>query len=148
MQYSDVLQEFYRLKLSDSNGDLINLHFSGAAHHYQCWLEAERVGPAQFHQDRWLAHLRHLMAVVSERANFSEARDESLRGLEHRNRWNPDWPTNDLPDPTMFSNLLPDSRYPIGIPHEFDRYLKDLTPPAFHLRLVPRKVTLRLVGRA
>lgn len=122
LRYSDILGTyFYNIQLSDDDRDMVDTHFTGAAHHLSRFKEAATKEEKYFHLSRHRIHLRLMMGIIYERGDFSKAKDTSNRDLEHRETWNPMWTT--MPDEKMFSKMLPDWRYPLGIPHCSDQYL-------------------------
>ncbi len=126
MRYSQVLgPAFYQIHLSREDRDLVDVHFTAAAHHYWRYREACGNGDAErLHLSRHRAHLRALMAIVFLRGDFWQAKDPSFRGLEQRASWNPD--SVHVPDPAMFDEMVPDPRYAVGEGHSSDIYLKIL----------------------
>ncbi len=128
MRFSEVVGKgFYNIKVAAKDAELLDVHFSGACHHRGRWLQAEGVGVADFHFSRYQAHLCHLMEIIYQRGDFSCATDESNNNRDEREAWNPD--RVPIPDPEMFDDLLPDARYPLGIPHDLDSYLTHMRGP-------------------
>lgn len=131
MKYSEIVGKgFYNIELSTKHQRLVDIYFSGASHHLYRYNEAvdQRPELVQFHLERHKAHLRHLMEIVYLYGNFSCAYDYSLRDMDYKESWNPDMVH--MPDPDMFSRMLPDARYAVGEFHPFDLNLKNLEPPA------------------
>jgi hypothetical protein len=122
LRYSDVVGAYYyNIGLSDDDKDLVDTHFTGAAHHLKRFHEADSALDKRFHLSRHRMHMRSMMEIIYERGDFSKASDGSNRGLENRETWNPDWTT--MPDELMFEKMLPDWRYPVGSEHCSDHYL-------------------------
>jgi hypothetical protein len=122
LRYSDIVGPyFYNIGLTDDDKDMVDTHFTGAAHHIKRFKESSTKEAKFFHLSRHRIHLRLMMGIIFERGDFSKAKDISNRDLEHRETWNPMWTT--MPDQNMFNKMLPDWRYPVGIPHCSDHYI-------------------------
>ena len=123
MFYSEIIQTFYRIKIPVHRRQELDEVFSLCCHHWHRWCEAEGVGPALFHYERYLRGLRLLRLIVLE-GNFSEAIDPSHQGMDSVEAWCPDL-NEGPPSPSMFlgPGLGADVRFPIGIPHEYDAHL-------------------------
>ena len=123
-RYSDILGDlFYHIKLSEELKDLIDTHFTGAAHHLRRFEEADMKEHRHFHLVRHRLHLRLMMTLIHNYGDFSEAIDPTNRDLEFRETWNPEFTT--LPDPGMFRKMAPDWRYLVGESHCSDHYLHE-----------------------
>lgn len=144
VNYAKLLASRYGIRLSDEDADRLDRHFTGACHHFYRWQEALARFPAQieFHRIRYGAHLRHLMSLVSERGDFSEANDPTHQGLDEPETWCPDTSLN--PDPSMFYGLGPDDRFGWGFPHTLDGHLKSLESP--HPKSTPKPIRTGLRG--
>jgi hypothetical protein len=122
LRYSDIVGPyFYHIVLSQDDRDMVDTHFTGSAHHLKRFHEAISNEHKTFHLLRHRLHLRLMMQIIFERGDFSQARDESNRDLDHRETWNPKWTT--MPDQNMFNKMLPDWRYVVGQAHCADHYL-------------------------
>jgi hypothetical protein len=114
MRYSEILGEtFYKIKLTAEIRDLVDTHFSGAAHHYVRMLEARtsQTESLEFHRFRYVTHLETMMQLVYSCGDFSEAVDPSRGGFEKRESWLPQ--SIRLPDPDMFDAMEATSRIPL-----------------------------------
>jgi hypothetical protein len=122
LRYSHVLGSyFYNIIMNEDDYDMVDTHFTGAAHHLKRFHEAVSKEDRYFHLSRHRAHLRLMLKMIYERGDFSQAVDPSNRDLEYRDTWNPEWTT--MPDQNMFSKMLPDWRYPVGMAHCSDHYI-------------------------
>jgi hypothetical protein len=124
MKYSKVIgTEFYNIILSPGVEDMVDVHFTASAHHFLILKNVNKTDDRIFHVARHRAHLKELMNLVYRLGEFSQAKDESLRGLERRENWNPAF-NQGLPDPRMFGMMTLDTSISVGEQHPFDLYLK------------------------
>ena len=122
LRYSDIVGAFfYQIGLSEIENDLLDTHFTGAAHHLVRFHEAHDEKDKTFHLVRHRSHLRLMMLIVFKKGDFTNAQDPSNRGLERRQIWNPDFTL--MPDQNMFRKMLPDWRFALGQAHCSDHYL-------------------------
>ena len=122
LRYSDILGSyFYNIGLSQDDKDMVDTFFTGASHHLKRFQEATTGEDKYFHLSRHRAHLRKMMQLIHDRADFSKAIDPSNRDLDRRESWDNRWTV--LPDPKMFTKMSPDVRYPVGKEHCADLYL-------------------------
>lgn len=125
LRYSEILGTlFYGIKLSPADCDLIDTHFTGAAHHLMRYRQSTSDVAKSFHLLRHRSHLRKLMGLVFSRGDFKDAKDRSGHDLDDRESWNPD--VNQVPDPLMFEKMKPDARFSIGEAHSSDIYLEEV----------------------
>lgn len=130
MRYSEIVgSACYGIRLSPEDYELVDIHFSGAAHHFYRWKEiADKDAQlAEFHIRLHRAHLRHLMSLIYERGDFAYALDPTLCDMDEKDSWNPD--LRCIPDPEMFDDMSPDPAVLAGQKHLLDRYLKDKKAP-------------------
>ena len=120
MLYSEVLSEFYQIKLSPEDSNLANIFFSASAHHFHCLREATG-DEHSFHLQLHLAHLVQMKKIVFLRGDFDSAIDPSFRSLDKRDQWNPGWAS--LPDPHMMDSMCRDQSCDIGRNYPSDFYL-------------------------
>lgn len=122
IRYSQVVGDlFYRIALSEREGELCDIHFTAAAHHYQTLKVCDSGPNYHFHNERFLAHLLKMKAVVYSHGDFVKAIDDSKMGLDTRDGWHPRNIT--LPAPDMFDDMNPDADCPPGTPHVSDEFL-------------------------
>ena len=100
---------------------MVDTFFTGASHHLKRFQEATTEEDKYFHLSRHRTHLRKMMQLIHDRADFSKAVDPSNRDLDRRESWDNRWTV--LPDPKMFTKMSPDVRYPVGVEHCADLYL-------------------------
>jgi len=131
LRYSAIIGDsFYKIGLMQEHRDLVDVHFTAAAHHYLLLPKVESDVDRQYHIARHRAHMRAMMTIVYRYGDFSKAIDESLRGLELRERWNPI--TNfTLPDPKMFNSMHADPTCKMGEPHPSDHFLAAIPAKPF-----------------
>lgn len=130
MRYSEIIGAgCYGIRLMPDEYEMVDVYFSGAAHHYWRWKEvADRNSLlADFHLVRHRAHLRHLMELVYLSGDFSQVLDPTLCDMDERETWNPD--NRCIPDSEMLDEMSADPRAPAGIEHNLDRYLQHLKGP-------------------
>ena len=121
MKYSEVLNQFYFIDLSTDSALLVDVHFTGAAHHLNRSIEDNPTVIQDFHQYRYSKHLHNLFNTVFVKGNFSSACDPSSQGAEIRSRWDPD--NLAIFDSSMFSEMIADIRFLAGCEHPNDKYL-------------------------
>ena len=123
LRYSQIVgSEFYNIGLPEDAKDMVDVHFTAAAHHFHRMQEAEDYPPSfTFHRDRHRAHLKAMLAIVHDQGDFTDARDESLSGHEDRSAWCPSEAI--LPSFSMFNSMPPDACFPLGAEHGSDVYL-------------------------
>jgi len=127
MRYSQIVGEcFYQIKLSQPERNMLDLFFTGAGHHYwrarEAFTNGDRLN-AEFHLEKMQMHVESLRAVIYFHGDFSQAVDQSWRGLEKRASWDP--ASRGLPDPEMFNSFSPDFRFKVGDNHPNDQQLPD-----------------------
>lgn len=124
VRYSQILGDmFYRIKLSEEAKDMVDTHFTGAAHHLKRFHQANTEDMRAFHLHRHRLHQRLMMTLVYKFGDFSDAIDPSNRGLDKRDTWSPEWTI--MVDECMYRKMEPDWRYPLGKAHAADHYLHD-----------------------
>ncbi len=124
LRYSQVLGNvFYHIKLTDELSDMIDTHFSSAAHHLRRFEQSKTEDHRLFHLTRHRIHLRLMMTLIYKHGDFSEAVDPSNRDLDRRETWSPEWTI--MPDQNMFKKMAADWRYEVGVAHAGDQYLHD-----------------------
>lgn len=125
MKYSQVVAGFYRIYLEPEDRNLLDIHFTAAAHHWQKHRAYSSDAARQMRHSALLAaHLFALKRVVYERGDFSSAADPSGSGLHKRSNWEPNLPA--MPDSGMFDDMPSDSRY--DEEHPNDSLLSPLDP--------------------
>jgi hypothetical protein len=138
MRYSEIIgAAFYGIQLTREQYALVDAHFVAAAHHRQRVLAAGDLELSRFHGVRYYKHILAMMALVRS-GDFSKAFDNTQRGLEKPEGWDPKrligkltQPANVtyldqlLPDPEMFADMPADRRYPPGDAHPYDRLLSE-----------------------
>jgi hypothetical protein len=129
MRYSELLKEYYRIGMDERLSDLVDIYYSGAATHFHKWRSVlgRNKQVADFHLTHHKAHLRHLMALIFNKADFSRSVDPDSLILNERESWNPDG--NLTVDPGMFDDVGPDPRHVTGENHPLDSYLADMRGP-------------------
>jgi hypothetical protein len=122
MRYSKIICDvFYNIKLSSDYRDILDVHFTAAAHHFLILRQSSRKY-RQYHVLRHRAHTKAMMDTIYINGDFTKAKDDSGRGLEKRESW--DSQLNfALPDPRMFNSMKRDPSCEIGEPHPSDFYL-------------------------
>ena len=116
LRYSDVVGPyFYNIVLVNDDKDLVDTHFTGAAHHLKRFHEAVSSSDKYFHITHHRLHLRLMMEIIYMRGDFSLATDSSNRDLDRKETWNPEHTT--MPDPAMFNKMIPDWRFELGSAH-------------------------------
>ena len=122
LRYSDVVGPyFYNIVLVNDDKDLVDTHFTGAAHHLKRFHEAKTSAHKYFHLTRHRIHLCLMMGIIYMRGDFSQATDSSNRDLDFKETWNPIHTI--MPDPGMFNKMTPDWRFVLGEAHVADYYL-------------------------
>lgn len=123
MRYSQIVGPvFYGIGMSPEHCDVVDVHFTAAAHHYWMLPRSESTEARQYHLARHRGHLRAMMRIIFLNGDFTRAKDESLRGLDERYSWNPDLNFS-LPDPAMFNSMSADPACGVFEPHPSDWYL-------------------------
>jgi hypothetical protein len=137
LRYSSIIDGFYSIKLSREKLALIDAHFLAASHHF-FRSESDDLIASHFHQELFWKHITELMKIVMS-GDFSGAFDNTHRGLDQKEGWNPDQRFHScafgnpqkrahlFPDEHMFTDMLPDIRYQI---HDFHPYDSLLNRPA------------------
>lgn len=123
LRYSDIIISFYMIEMSQGHKDMVDTHFTGAAHHIKRFHESIVENDRIFHLHRHRLHLRLMLYLVRAFGDFTSAKDPTGRGLEHKQSWDHDQII--MPDPLMFRKMEPDSRCPVGAVHPSDNYLHD-----------------------
>jgi hypothetical protein len=122
LKYSDIVGAyFYNIKLRKCDVDMVDTHFTGAAHHLKRFHEALDEDNRRFHLLRHRLHMRLMMSIIHDHGNFINAVDPSGRRLNKRETWHPDNTT--MVDQNMFRRMVPDWRFPVGVDHCSDHYL-------------------------
>ena len=122
LRYSDVVGcYFYNIVIGEDDKDMVDTHFTGAAHHLKRFHEAKTKDHKYFHLTRHRIHLCLMMGIIYMRGDFSQATDSSNRDLDRRDTWNPEHTT--MPDPAMFNKMIPDWRFEVGSAHCGDHYI-------------------------
>jgi hypothetical protein len=137
LRYSDVVGSyFYNIVLGVDDKDMVDTHFTGAAHHLKRFHEATTKDHKYFHLRRHRIHLSLMMGIIYMRGNFDHAADESNRNLDRRETWNPDWTT--MPDPNMFNKMYPDWRFVLGVAHCADHYIHSSDMTSFDKQVLKK----------
>lgn len=126
MRYSSILGSvFYQIELDAACVDMLDTHYTAAAHHLirfqECEIDSEH---SDFHLWLHRAHLKAMMKIVFIEGRFSSAVDKDGLGLNKRESWNPE--LCQIPDPKMFEDMFPDYRFEIGEYHASDIYINNL----------------------
>lgn len=121
MKYSEVINQFYSIDLSSDSALLVDVHFTGAAHHLNRSIEDNPSVIQDFHQYRYSKHLQNLFNTVFVKGNFTSACDPSLQGADIRSKWDPE--SLVIFDRSMFSEMRADIRFLAGYEHPNDKYL-------------------------
>lgn len=132
LRYSYIVDDFYGIKLPREKLALIDAHFLSASHHYfRC--KSDDLALSRFHSDLFWKHLSAMMKIV-QTGDFLKAFDNTRRGLNRPEGWNPmqrfqvlrgepEGRKHVFPDPEMFIDMLPDLRFQPGDPHPYDALL-------------------------
>jgi hypothetical protein len=125
VRYSGVIA-WFGIELSAEDRDLVDMHFTGWAHHGWRWRETdESSSESGFHLALQRLHAEALLRVVHERGLFHHAFNRSGEERHHRAWWDPTW--GELPDDDL-SEMYSDPRYPVGADHPHDILLSLHTP--------------------
>ena len=125
MRYSQIITDFYKIRLSAQDLALVDAHFVGAAHHR---FRAIQTGE-EIHCDHYLAHICRLGEIIME-GDFSVAQDTTNRGMDNPDNWNMENKAGNfinifsldplLPAPDMFEDMSEDYRFIPGENHPYD----------------------------
>lgn len=135
---SYVVRSFYGIQLPDEQISLVNAHFFAAGHHMD-YGRVDNLAVSRFHQDLFWEHVRALMRIVTQ-GDFSRAFDNTRRGLDKPEGWNPDRrfppglgdPRKNrhlFPDVNMFVNAQADPTFYPGDSLPYDLLLENPRPP-------------------
>ena len=121
MKYSEIINQFYLIDLPADSCLLVDVYFTGAAHHFNRSVEDNCSAIQDFHKHRYSRHLQKLFNTVYFNGNFTFACDPSCQGGEMRSSWDPD--SFEILDSSMFSEMSADIRFLAGCEHPNDIYL-------------------------
>ena len=125
MRFSKIVGSLYhKIRLTPSQEDLLDTHFTAASHHFNRYKESGTNFVAEiFHDHFFRSHLSRLMQVIYDCGDFSRATDPTGLDLHIRRNWKPGLSNYRLPDPEMFWEMLPDPSFGVGVAHPSDVYL-------------------------
>lgn len=129
LRYSYIIDDFYGIKLPREKLSLIDAHFLAASHHF-FRRESNDLIISRLHDNLFWLHVMRMMKIVST-GDFTKAFDNTRRGLDRAEGWL----QKRLPDPEMFSDMLPDIRWQPGDPHPYDSLLDQPTVRVAQIQL-------------
>lgn len=125
MLYSEIVESYYRVNLTNADKELVDSFFTGCAHHYLRHIESlqrNNVRAAEFHFELFRRHLCHLKCVIYLNGKFLEEPIVPDDPFLLRENWIPH--SLELPDTDMFSFMHPLSEANVGMSHPNDNLLK------------------------
>lgn len=132
MSYSSItICRDYGIRLSPTAAWKVDIHFTGAAHHfirYKECNESDRRG--LYHLEFFKQHMLSLASTIYHHGGFEFAKDVSCKGMDVRGNWNPNVLIEKLmkmPHSQMFDKMTADPDYPVGMYEtDYDKHLRNL----------------------